>query len=87
MAAQRSTCTHIKITTTADARVIFHAVFMNVLPMITRRLDNTERSHILPGDVYVWEERGANTETSGVSVFLSFPAYFSKFVDWHRTMD
>ena len=41
----------------ADTRRIFHAVFQNQLPIITRRLSTEERLQIRPGDVYVWEER------------------------------
>ncbi|KAJ3523884.1 hypothetical protein NMY22_g11238 [Coprinellus aureogranulatus] len=63
---QRATCTGIRIRSPSDARVIFHAVVLNVLPMVTRRLDTEERSHIQPGSVYVWEERGPHAELTGV---------------------
>ncbi|THU86554.1 hypothetical protein K435DRAFT_868167 [Dendrothele bispora CBS 962.96] len=52
----------------SDARVIFHAVLLNILPMVTRRLGSEERSLITPGSVYVWEERGPNTELTGVGI-------------------
>lgn len=63
---QRATCTGIRIRSPSDARVIFHAVLMGVLPMVTRRLDTEERSLITPGSVYVWEERGPQAELTGV---------------------
>jgi len=36
--------------------------------MVSRRLDAEERRAISPGHVFVWEERGSNTETSGVGL-------------------
>ncbi|KAF9010605.1 Gti1/Pac2 family-domain-containing protein [Cyathus striatus] len=65
---QRATCTGIRIRSPADARVIFHAVLLNVLPMVTRRLDTEERSLISPGSVYVWEERGPHAELTGIGI-------------------
>ncbi|KAG6873450.1 hypothetical protein C0995_015539 [Termitomyces sp. Mi166 len=65
---QRATCTGIRIRSPADARVIFHAVLLNILPMVTRRLDNEERGLITPGSVYVWEERGPHAELTGVGI-------------------
>jgi hypothetical protein len=35
--------------------------------MVTRRLDTDERRAIISGCVFVWEERGPNTEATGVS--------------------
>jgi len=63
---QRPTCVGMRIRTTEDAQVIFHAVHLHLLPMITRRLDNEERREICSGCVYVWEERSPNTETHGM---------------------
>jgi hypothetical protein len=68
---QRATCTGIRVRSPSDARVIFHAVYLNILPMVTRRLDNEERGLISPGSVYVWEERGAHAELTGVGSFCS----------------
>ncbi|ESK90884.1 hypothetical protein Moror_16470 [Moniliophthora roreri MCA 2997] len=65
---QRATCTGLRIRSPSDARVIFHAVFLDVLPMVTRRLDSEERSLITPGSVYVWEERGPQAEITGVGI-------------------
>ncbi|KIK69335.1 hypothetical protein GYMLUDRAFT_237148 [Collybiopsis luxurians FD-317 M1] len=65
---QRATCTDIRIRSPADARVIFHAVNINALPMVTRRLDAEERAMITPGSVYVWEERGPHAELTGVGI-------------------
>lgn len=69
---QRATITGIRIRSPSDARVIFHAVYLNVLPMVTRRLDTEERSLISSGAVYVWEERGQHTELTGVCSSLRF---------------
>ncbi|KAG5342656.1 hypothetical protein C0989_010624 [Termitomyces sp. Mn162] len=65
---QRATCTRIRIRSPADARVVFHAVMLNILPMVTRRLDNEERGFITPGSVYVWEEREPHAELTGVGI-------------------
>lgn len=50
-----------------DAHVIFHAVSLDLLPMVSRRLDTEERRAISSGCVFVWEERGPNAEATGVS--------------------
>ncbi|KAF9257959.1 hypothetical protein L218DRAFT_948756 [Marasmius fiardii PR-910] len=65
---QRATCNSLRIRSPSDARVIFHAVLMNILPMVTRRLDTEERALITPGSVYVWEERGPHAELTGVGI-------------------
>ncbi|KAJ7646710.1 Gti1/Pac2 family-domain-containing protein [Roridomyces roridus] len=65
---QSATCTNLRIRSPADVRVIFHAVLLDILPMVTRRLDSEERSLIVPGSVYVWEERGAQAEITGVGI-------------------
>lgn len=65
---QRATITGIRIRSPSDARVIFHSVYLNILPMVTRRLDTEERSLISSGSVYVWEERGQHTELTGVGI-------------------
>ncbi|KAF9527344.1 Gti1/Pac2 family-domain-containing protein [Crepidotus variabilis] len=65
---QRATLTGIRIRSPSDARVIFHSVYLNILPMVTRRLDTEERSLISSGSVYVWEERGQHTELTGVGI-------------------
>lgn len=63
---QRATITGIRIRSPADARIIFHSVFLDILPMVTRRLDTEERGQITSGSVYVWEERGPQAELTGV---------------------
>ncbi|PFH49740.1 hypothetical protein AMATHDRAFT_62487 [Amanita thiersii Skay4041] len=65
---QRATCTGLRIRSPSDARIIFHAVRIGLLPMVTRRLDTEERSLISPGSVYVWEERGPHAELTGVGI-------------------
>lgn len=64
---QCPTCTQLRIRTPLDAHVIFHAVFLGLLPIVSRRLDTEERRAICPGCVFVWEERGPNTEATGAS--------------------
>ena len=54
---QRPTCTGIRIRSARDANILFHAVALNLLPLITRRLDEAERLQVRSGCVYVWEER------------------------------
>ncbi|KAH9926662.1 Gti1/Pac2 family-domain-containing protein [Epithele typhae] len=39
-----------------DAHVVFEAVRLGILPLITRRLTATEREQLASGNVYVWEE-------------------------------
>jgi len=64
---QKPTIADLRVRTTADALVIFHAVRHAMLPMVRRRLDAEERRSIRSGDVYVWEERG-NAEASGLGI-------------------
>lgn len=65
---QRPTCTGIRVRSPSDAHIIFHAVSLNLLPIVSRRLDTEERRAISTGCVYVWEERGPNAEATGVSI-------------------
>ncbi|KAJ7354620.1 Gti1/Pac2 family-domain-containing protein [Mycena albidolilacea] len=65
---QSATCGNLRIRSPSDVRIVFHAVLLNILPMVTRRLDSEERGLIAPGSVYVWEERGAHTEITGVGI-------------------
>ncbi|CAK5265392.1 unnamed protein product [Mycena citricolor] len=65
---QGPTCTNLRIRSPADVRIIFHAVLLDILPMVTRRLDSEERGLIVPGSVYVWEERGTTSEITGVGI-------------------
>ena len=63
---QKPTCVGIRVRSVRDAHLIFHAVTLGVLPMVTRRLDAEERRAVCAGNVYVWEERGRNAEATGV---------------------
>jgi len=54
---QIPTCTGIRIRSARDANILFHAVALSLLPLITRRLDEAERLQVRSGCVYVWEER------------------------------
>ncbi|TEB31866.1 hypothetical protein FA13DRAFT_1754667 [Coprinellus micaceus] len=65
---QRPTLQGVRIRSTRDALQVFNGVATNRLPLITRRLDAEERRAIIPGNVYVWEERGANTEPTGLGM-------------------
>ncbi|PAV18444.1 hypothetical protein PNOK_0528600 [Pyrrhoderma noxium] len=65
---QQPTCTNIRIRSTRDAHIIFHAVSIGLLPMISRRLDNDERAALRSGNVYAWEERGSHTEVTGLGI-------------------
>jgi len=65
---QRPTLTGIRIRSPADAHVIFHAVSLKLLPMVSRRLDTDERRYIMSGCVFVWEERGSNAEATGLGI-------------------
>ncbi|KAF9482705.1 hypothetical protein BDN70DRAFT_874720 [Pholiota conissans] len=65
---QQPTLQNVRIRSTRDALQVFHGVAIHRLPLITRRLDAEERRNIAPGNVYVWEERGANTEPTGLGM-------------------
>ncbi|KAJ3556186.1 hypothetical protein NM688_g2167 [Phlebia brevispora] len=65
---QQPTLKNVRVRTTRDALLIFYAVARRVLPMITRRLDAEERRAIVPGNVYIWEERCANAEITGLGM-------------------
>ncbi|CDO69158.1 hypothetical protein BN946_scf185042.g60 [Trametes cinnabarina] len=67
MAMQLPTCTGIRIRSMSDAHVIFHAVTLGILPIVSRRLDIEERRYIHSGCVCVWEERSAAGEGSSVT--------------------
>jgi hypothetical protein len=63
---QKPTCTRLRVRSPLDAQTIFHAVSLGIVPMVARRLDTEERRAIHSGCVFVWEERGANAEATGV---------------------
>lgn len=65
---QHPTCTNIRIRSTRDAHIIFHAVSLGYLKAITRRLDADERAALQSGCVYAWEERGPHTEVTGLGI-------------------
>ncbi|CAL1708850.1 unnamed protein product [Somion occarium] len=65
---QKPTLENVRIRSTRDALQIFYAVARKVLPMTTRRLDAEERRAIAPGHIYVWEERCANAEATGLGM-------------------
>ena len=65
---QVPTLTRVRIRSTRDALQIFYAVARGALPMTSRRLDAEERRAIVPGNVYIWEERCANSEATGMGM-------------------
>ncbi|EIN08857.1 hypothetical protein PUNSTDRAFT_102371 [Punctularia strigosozonata HHB-11173 SS5] len=65
---QQPTLRGVWIRSTRDAMHIFHGVALGRCPMVTRRLDAEERRGIVAGNVYVWEERGANSEATGLGM-------------------
>ncbi|KDR75101.1 hypothetical protein GALMADRAFT_248998 [Galerina marginata CBS 339.88] len=65
---QPPTCVGLRVRTPSDAHIIFHAVATNILRMVTRRLDTDERRAISSGCVYVWQERGATAEATGLGI-------------------
>jgi Gti1/Pac2 family transcription factor len=67
---QSPTCSNLRVRSTRDAHMLFYAVMCRILPIVTRRLDTEERRAVRPGNVYVWEERGPNSEATGVCMRL-----------------
>ncbi|KAF8837086.1 hypothetical protein BDN67DRAFT_234975 [Paxillus ammoniavirescens] len=65
---QQPSLQNVRIRSTRDALHVFYAVARNAIPLITRRLDAEERRAIVPGNVYVWEERSANGEATGLGM-------------------
>ncbi|TFY73517.1 hypothetical protein EWM64_g10495 [Hericium alpestre] len=60
---QSPTCTNVRIRSTHDVHRIFYAVYLGILPMITRRLDVKEREALRSGSCYAWEDRGPHAIT------------------------
>ncbi len=67
-AMQVPTLRNVHIRSAADAHKLFYAVQLGILPKIDKRLDANERAALRPGDVYVWEEKGPNTDSFSVSM-------------------
>ncbi|KAJ7091972.1 hypothetical protein B0H15DRAFT_182595 [Mycena belliarum] len=65
---QQPTCTNLRIRSVNDAHKIFFGIRKGLLRMVTRRLDVDERAALCTGCVYAWEERGQNTEITGVGI-------------------
>ncbi|TDL26035.1 hypothetical protein BD410DRAFT_742453 [Rickenella mellea] len=78
MSTQQPTCTQLRIRSIRDANVVFHAVAMNILPIVSRRLDAADRAALRPGCVYVWEERAPASDESGVGM-----ERFTEGRHWH----
>lgn len=60
---QVPSCTNVRIRSTLDVHKIFYAVYLGLLPMITRRLDAKEREALSSGYCYAWEDRGPHAIT------------------------
>ncbi|KAI0268826.1 hypothetical protein BC834DRAFT_789302, partial [Gloeopeniophorella convolvens] len=60
---QVPSCANVRIRSTADVHKIFYAVYLGLLPMITRRLDAKEREALSSGYCYAWEDRGPHAIT------------------------
>ncbi|KAI0084933.1 Gti1/Pac2 family-domain-containing protein, partial [Irpex rosettiformis] len=67
---QRPTLTNIHIRSVDDAKKLFYAVQLGMLPKIERRLDAQERRMLRPGNVYVWEEKGPSAGENGYQVCI-----------------
>lgn len=67
-AMQHPTLTNVHIRSASDAHKLFYAVQLGLLPKIDKRLDANERAALRPGDVYVWEEKGPNSDSFSVSM-------------------
>jgi Gti1/Pac2 family transcription factor len=65
---QRPTLQGVRIRSTRDAHQVFYAAARHIVPFITRRLDAEERRAIIPGNVYVWEERASTSEMTGLGM-------------------
>lgn len=65
---QVPTMTNVRVRSDRDANLIFYAVLRRTVPMTVRRLDADERAQIESGNVYVWEERGTNSEATGMGI-------------------
>ncbi|KIY70646.1 hypothetical protein CYLTODRAFT_419600 [Cylindrobasidium torrendii FP15055 ss-10] len=65
---QTPTCTNVRIRSLQDVHKIFAAVQRGWLRMITKRLDADERMALCSGNIYVWEERGQNSEVTGLGM-------------------
>lgn len=75
---QLPTAIGIRVRSMADAHVIFHAVSLGVLPIVSRRLDVDERRYIHSGCVCVWEERSAFSEGSSVRRVHAAPPHTAR---------
>ena len=74
-----------------DAHVVFEAVRLGVLPLITRRLTAGEREQLASGNVFVWEEaehkQGELTPRGYVSALTTHASFSVLSSRWAGTMD
>lgn len=61
--------TGVRVRTIRDCNVIFHAVTLGILPLVSRRLSIEERRAIHSGCIFVWEERTPTLEAAAVCLF------------------
>jgi len=64
-AMQPPTCRGLRVRSIADCNIIFHAVALGIVPLVSRRLSIEERRAIQSGCVFVWEERSPTIEVVG----------------------
>lgn len=74
--SQRPTCTGLRVRSTRDANVLFHAVTCGIVPMVNRRLDAADRAAMRPG--CVWEERSPASDATGTGM-----ERFTEGRHWH----
>lgn len=68
----------MRVRSTRDANVLFHAVTCGILPMVQRRLDAADRAALRPGCVYIWEERSPASDATGAGM-----ERFTEGRHWH----
>lgn len=90
---QYPTCTGVRIRDIVGAHVLFYAVLLGQLPIVVQRLNPGEREAIQPETAFVWEERDAQTEATGVRLLpilradqvLTWPHHGPP--GWHIALD
>ncbi|KAJ2961546.1 hypothetical protein NUW54_g14381 [Trametes sanguinea] len=68
---QLPTCTGLRIRSMSDAHVIFHAVTLGILPIVSRRLDIEERRYIHSGCVQLASNGGPTEGGGGLREFAT----------------
>ncbi|KZT71707.1 hypothetical protein DAEQUDRAFT_723785 [Daedalea quercina L-15889] len=66
--SQMPTCQGVRVLDIEEARIVMHAVSLGRRPMIHDRLREDERWSIMPGSVFVWEERDEHDDPNGSAI-------------------